>query len=64
MNRTIKEATVKRFHDDDHRQPRRPLLGLSLFSCNIGIRPMLLVRSRERSATFVPNPAKAIAPAC
>jgi hypothetical protein len=28
MNRTIKEATVKRFHDDDHGQ-RRDVLEIS-----------------------------------
>jgi hypothetical protein len=28
MNRTIKEATVKRFHDDDHGQ-RRNILRIS-----------------------------------
>ena len=37
MNRTIKDATVKRFHDDDHDQLRRHLDNF-ISACNFGRR--------------------------
>ncbi len=37
MNRTIKDATVKRFHDDDHDQLRRHLQDF-IEACNFGRR--------------------------